>query len=230
MSTQQPPNSSQPCVLFDLDGTLVDSAPDLHRAAARMNQKLGLATRSIDEVRAWIGDGMKMLVERVLAGSASPEIEAACSAQGLVLFQEAYAEAPCCESQLYPGVRQTLDDLVRMGTTLGVVTNKAHAFAVPILRQLEIEEHFSVVVGGDTLPTRKPEAEPLLYAISQLNTCGRGVLVGDSEVDIRAAHAAKIPVVAVSYGYNRGRDLSKLRPYRIIDSMNQLPEVLATLT
>ena len=229
MATTECSSSLPSCVLFDLDGTLVDSAPDLHLAAAKMNDQLGIAKRSIEEVRAWIGDGMKVLVERVLSGSQNPQSNPDLAAQGLEIFRGAYAQAPCLESRLYPGVRQTLDVLREWGLPLGVVTNKAHSFALPILRQLKIEAYFSVVVGGDTLPTCKPDAAPVLYAMSELNTSGRGVLVGDSEVDIRAAQAAKVPVVAVSYGYNRGREVQMMGADLVIDSMDELPEALTSL-
>lgn len=214
-------------VLFDLDGTLVDSVPDLARAVDQMLAALGREPAGVAGVREWVGNGVEMLVRRALAGclevdAAAPQ-DAALLPVALELFKAAYAQANGRSSQVYPGVRELLEHY-RAGTVpMAVVTNKPTAFTQPLLERMALASYFSVVVCGDTLARKKPDPDPLLHACERIGVSPRhSLMVGDSRVDVDAARAAGCSVVGVSYGYNQGEPIASAGADRVVASLAEL--------
>lgn len=213
--------------LFDLDGTLVDSAPDLAAAVDAMLEQLGRRKAGTDRVRQWVGNGAPTLVRRALAGKtdwepAIPRDETLFN-DALSLFFYAYEKANGQHASLYEGVEPCLQRLAEYGCRLGVVTNKPERFVRPLLEQMDIDHYFSLRIGGDSLPLKKPDPAPLIHAMETLGgTRGTTVMVGDSTADIDASRAAGIPCVAVSYGYNFGAPAESLQADATVDSLTQL--------
>ncbi|HEY8552994.1 MAG TPA: phosphoglycolate phosphatase [Burkholderiales bacterium] len=214
-------------VLFDLDGTLVHSAPDLAYAANLMLADLGRPPLPPERIAAWVGNGMARLVKRVLTGELDGEPEPALYERGLERFRAHYAANLTRETRPYPGAVEALEALAARGFALGCATNKPEAFTRPLLAALGLARFMSVVVGGDTVAARKPEPLPLLYACERANVVpARTVLVGDSASDVLGARAAGLRSVAVTYGYNQGRDVRALGPDIVVDSLVELPQYL----
>lgn len=196
-------------IAFDLDGTLVDSVPDIAAAVLAMCAELGYPAPSEDQVRAWVGNGAARLVERALTGHFDGRLEPALTARALVSFKDAYRRCLVRDSRVYPGVRETLVALQAAGIPLTLVTNKPAEFAAGLLAGLELDSFFVALVGGDSLAERKPHALPLQHVAGQLGVdVADGLMVGDSVTDIGAARAVGIPVVCVDYGYHQGADLA----------------------
>ncbi len=193
---------STTALIFDLDGTLVDSIADLAGALNLSLRALGLRDLEAQEVRRMVGDGAAVLVSRALAatgGSPSQQEEA------LDRFMRAYVAAPAERTTVYPGVHETLALLSARGHPMGVCTNKPALPAADLLDQLGLAPFFRSLVGGDTLPERKPHAAPARRSLADLGAGAESaVFIGDSQVDVDAARAAGIRVIAVSYGYARG--------------------------
>lgn len=209
-------------ILLDLDGTLVDSVPDLHHA---MQQALALQQRpavTLDQIRHWVGRGAADLCRSVLL-SQDKAVDTAQHQQLLQDFLSRYQQQVCVASQLYPHAAECLAQLRQQGKHLACVTNKPYAPAQALLEQLGIAHYFAVVVGGDSLPQRKPAPEPLWHAIHQLRADPQQtVMIGDSAHDVSAARAAGIACIAVSYGYNHGEPIADSQPDVIIDDLAQL--------
>ncbi|SDT87508.1 phosphoglycolate phosphatase [Halopseudomonas salegens] len=217
------PDKSPQLVMFDLDGTLIDSVPDLAAAVDRMLQQRGRARAGVDKVRLWVGNGARVLVRRALAGSIEhamvDEVEADAA---LADFLQAYA-ADHSRSQLYPGVREYLDYLQQQGTPLALITNKPSSFLPDLLAAHGLQQHFTWVLGGDSLPVQKPDPAALHQVLAEAQVSARQALfVGDSRSDILAARAAGVPVAAVTYGYNHGRPISEENPDLLVDSLAAL--------
>ncbi len=212
-------------LLFDLDGTLVDSAPDL---ALALNRTLNcLNKEAFDErtIRHWVGTGAKVLIERALSASPSNSepLDKALVQDALALFIEHYQQCLCIESALYDDVKAGLLTLQKAGFRLAIITNKAEAFITPILMGLGIGGLFEILIGGDTLAEKKPHPAPLNYALQQLNVSAEQCLmIGDSKNDILAAKAANITSVGLTYGYNYGEDISDYQPDFCFDSFSEL--------
>lgn len=188
-------------VLFDLDGTLVDSLPDIALSANRMLAELGRSQRDIAEIRRFVGKGIPNLVTRCMTEGAQAdkaEIEAA-----IAVFRRHYAGINGQHAEVYPTVHDTLAQLRAMGLKLACVTNKAEAFTLPLLDKLDLARHFDAVVSGDTLPVKKPDPAVLNHACMLLGT-RRALMIGDSANDALAARAAGLPVLLVTYGYSEG--------------------------
>lgn len=218
-------------VLFDLDGTLVHSAPDLAVALNTMLRELGRPAYPEEQVTDWVGNGMAHLVKRGLTGHVDSEPEAELFERGLASFKRHYAANLAVRTRPYPGVVGVLDSLSRSGFVLGCVTNKIESFTRPLLDQLDLSRYLRVIVGGDTVAMRKPHPLPLAHACTQAGVAaGQAVMVGDSAADIEAARAAGMPVIAVTYGYNQGRNVRELGPDLAIDSFAQLPHYLRLST
>ncbi|WP_078864173.1 phosphoglycolate phosphatase [Streptomyces sp. AcH 505] len=187
-------------IIFDLDGTLVDSAEDLQAALNQLLSELRLCSIGAEEIKAMIGDGVPKLVERGLAAANGDPEKADV---WVPRFLEIYQQNPAALTRCYPDVRETLGMLHRRKFKLGVVTNKPARAARQILESLLLSQFFSVVVGGDTLQERKPHPAPLLEAARQLDLePGQILMVGDNMHDVKAARAAGMRCVAVSYGYH----------------------------
>lgn len=211
-------------VLIDVDGTLVDSVPDLAYCVDAMMQQLGLPTRGEAAVRQWVGNGVQRLVERALSNDLNGYPEPALFAQAMPLFMALYAENTSKRSRLYPGVLEGLDYLQSLpGLKLGCVTNKAAQFTLPLLTDLGIVGRFAIIVSGDTLPEKKPHPLPLLHAAEQLGVLPeQSLMIGDSKSDVQAARAAGFKIICMSYGYNHGEDIRHYQPDAVIDAMAEL--------
>jgi phosphoglycolate phosphatase len=218
-------------VLFDLDGTLVHSAPDLAAAVNRMLHDLGHAEQPLENVITWVGNGMTRLVKRALTGDMHAEPDAGLFARALTLFKTHYAAHLAVHTKPYAGTPAVLETLAGRGFSLGCVTNKPAMFTVPLLQQLGLDKYFRVVVSGDTTPVRKPDPAPLRHACEALGIdAARAMLVGDSANDVQAARNAGMPVICVSYGYNHGRDVRELNPDVVVDSLAEVPQYLQLQT
>jgi phosphoglycolate phosphatase len=214
-------------VLIDLDGTLVDSVPDLAWCVDAMMRELGLPERGEPAVRKWVGNGVERLVQRALINAVDGEADEAEFQRALPVFMRLYRENTSGRSLLYPGVREGLDYLKRSGVRMGCVTNKAEQFTMPLLRDMAILDYFELVVSGDTLPLKKPDPAPLLYAAEHLGvTPAESLMVGDSRSDVKAARAAGFAIVCVSYGYNHGEDIRNHGPDAVIDRLDQIQGLL----
>jgi len=214
-------------VLVDLDGTMVDSVPDLAWCADEMMRRIGQAPRGEAAVRDWVGNGVERLVRRTLIGQLEGEPDEAMFQQAYPIFLELYAEHACTRSQLYPGVLAGLQWLQQSGLALGCVTNKAEQFTLTILDALGIRNLFQLVISGDSLPKKKPDPMPLLHAAQHFGVApAQSLMLGDSVSDVKAARAAGFAVVCVSYGYNHGQDIRLAEPDAVIDSFEELPSLL----
>jgi len=214
-------------VMIDLDGTLIDSAPDLAASANRMLEALGMPTYEQAQVAQWIGNGVSRLVKRALTGEMNAEPDAGLYERGYAIFLEAYAELVSDQSRPYPGVVEGLEKLQAAGFQLACITNKAEAFTVPLLQDLDLHKYFKLIISGDTLAKKKPDPLPLLHACEHFGiTPDHGVLIGDSINDTQAARNAGMPVILVPYGYNRGQDVRELEPEAVIPSLEQATEYL----
>ena len=199
-------------VLFDLDGTLLDTIPDLHAAASAMLRDMGKPVPEVDAIRGYVGRGIPNLVKRSLADSLdAAEDDSPAPAEALASFRRHYARENGRRTQLFPGVIEGLQAIRGMGLQMAVITNKAEAFTRPLLEMTGLAEYFSVVVSGDNLPKHKPDPMALVWACGRLNVSPRDALfIGDSVNDFLAARAACCPVFLLPYGYNEGRDVQEL--------------------
>lgn len=214
-------------VLIDVDGTLVDSVPDLAFCVDEMMKRLGRPVHGEEKVRDWVGNGVERLVRRALTGQLDGEPDEASFRQAYPIFLELYADNTCKRTVLYPGVEEGLAYLQSQGYKLGCVTNKAEQFTLPILEQLGLRDAFGIVVSGDTLPVKKPDPRPLLHAAEKLDvTPESSLMLGDSQSDVKAARAAGFQIICMSYGYNHGEDIRQYKPDLVIDSMAELKGVL----
>jgi phosphoglycolate phosphatase len=216
-------------VLFDLDGTLLDTAADIALALNRAMIEHGCQALAEDEVRRMIGRGSPILIERALASQART-MDAAAQAALLERFFHHYGELEASNedrAQPYTGVVESLRTLHDSGVRTAVVTNKHHRFAASLLERLALAQWVDVVVGGDTCARCKPDPQPLLFACESLRMpASESLMVGDSINDVRGARAAGIPVVCVSYGYNEGRAPQTLDCDVLLDSLAELPALL----
>ena len=221
-------NKRPKMVLIDLDGTLVDSVPDLAYCVDEMMTVLGRSARGEARVRQWVGNGVERLVKRALLDQLDGEPDAADFQRALPIFMALYKDNVSKRSQLYPGVKEGLDFLRGAGYRLGCITNKAEAFTVPLLKDLGVYDYFQIVVSGDTLPVKKPDPAPLLHAAKFFNVAAdQSLMVGDSISDVQAARGAGFQIVCLSYGYNHGVDIREAKPDAVIDSLAELASLLA---
>ena len=221
-------NFTPKLVLIDLDGTLVDSVPDLAYAADAMMRDLGLPERGEDAVRNWVGNGVERLVKRTLTEELHAEPDQALFDKGYPIFYDYYLASNGKYSRLYPGVKEGLEFLKNNGYSIGCVTNKAESFTLPLLEAKGIRDYFGIVVSGDTLPQKKPDPAPLLHAAKHFNvTAEQSLMLGDSQHDVKAARNAGFEVIAVSYGYNHGEDIQTANPDAVIDSFVELEKLLS---
>jgi phosphoglycolate phosphatase len=206
-------------IIFDLDGTLVDSAEDLRAALNKLMGELRLRPIEASEIKGMIGDGVLKLVERALvAVNGDPEQRDFLLPRFLAIYQANAADLTRC----YPGVLETLDALRRKGFRMAVVTNKPVFATKKILEALSLAEFFPVVIGGDSVQTRKPDPGPLLEAARQLELdVSKLLMVGDNIHDVEAAHAAGMRCVAVSYGYHH-RPPAEFNADSLIDRFSDL--------
>ncbi|MBI5331748.1 MAG: phosphoglycolate phosphatase [Betaproteobacteria bacterium] len=207
-------------VVIDLDGTLLDTAPDLADAAMAMAADLGLPPIALDEVKTYIGNGVSRLVKRVLTRDLHADPAPELFAQALPIYEQHYAEGVSRKSRPFPGVVEGLQAFKAMGVHMACITNKAERFTHPLLKDTGLFDYFELILSGDTLPERKPSPLPLLHACV-LFDCEPAelLLIGDSLNDTQAARAAGCPVFCVPYGYNRGRPVSELDLDAVVPSL-----------
>jgi phosphoglycolate phosphatase len=211
-------------VVFDLDGTLVDSAPDIAYSVDAMLERLGMPSMGENRIRAWIGNGSVMLVKRALTGEVWPEGEPPRFAEAFSIFMDVYAANLCNRSRLYPGVAEGLAALRALGYRLACNTNKNSVLTLPLLEQLGISQYFGFVGCGDQFGKLKPDPEPLLKTAEHFGLePARCLMVGDSANDAEAARNAGFMLVCVPYGYHGGAGVEVLEPDAIVESFIELP-------
>lgn len=216
-------------ILFDLDGTLINSAPDLARAVNHMLKTLDRDTFSEDVIDGWVGNGAQTLVNRALSGQREVDtnLDVSFATEALDIFLTFYGQNLCVDTVTYPNVPSTLKALKAKGYRLSIVTNKPFAFVEPILEGLGLDGLFELILGGDSLPQKKPDPAPLLHVCETLNVgVEMCVMVGDSKNDILAANACAMQSIGVTYGYNYGEDISIYEPDVIVDDFAKLLESL----
>jgi phosphoglycolate phosphatase len=214
-------------MLIDVDGTLVDSVPDLAYCVDTMMTELGRPVHGEAAVRNWVGNGVERLVRRALVGALDGEPDEADFERAYPIFLDLYADNTSKRSCLYPGVREGIDLLQAAGYKLGCVTNKAAQFTEPLLRDLGVADAFSIIISGDTLPKKKPDPMPLLHAAEFFGVAPEAsLMIGDSVSDVKAARAAGFQIVCMSYGYNHGVDIRDAHPDAVIDSMVEIMPLL----
>lgn len=198
-------------IVIDLDGTLLDTAPDLADAAAAMLVELGQPPLPVDEIKTYIGNGVSRLVKRVLTRDMHAEPEPQHFERALAIFERHYGANVSRKSRPFPGVVEGLDAMRAAGFRLACITNKAARFTHPLLKDTGLFDYFELILSGDTLPEKKPSPLPLRHAC-QVFGCEPAalLLIGDSLNDAQAARAAGCPVFCVPYGYNRGRPVTEL--------------------
>lgn len=215
-------------VLFDMDGTLVDTAPEIAEAVNLMLRDLALPALDTAQVTRMIGRGAPVLVERVLEATGG-NTDHKTRMRALVSYEGHYERLLGTRTLLYPHVARTIDELRRMELKLGVVTNKSQRFATALLQRFGLSGAFDLVVGGDTLGARKPSPVPLQHACRALGVNpAQALYVGDSVNDVEAATAAGIRVVCVPYGYNEGKPVRELAATGFIDTLADLPLLITT--
>lgn len=198
-------------VIFDLDGTMVDSVPDLHLALNLMNADLSLPDISADTVRRLVGRGTEKLVRDVLSLSMDESNTAQMLPKALTRFYRYYRMTNGCEGTVYPGVEKGLSQMREKGLNLACVTNKPAVFTEPLLAKKSLYTFFDLIYSGDSFPLKKPHPLPMQMACAQFGIAPRQALViGDSINDGRAARAAGCSLFIVPYGYNHGRPVEEM--------------------
>ncbi|WP_376779850.1 phosphoglycolate phosphatase [Stutzerimonas kunmingensis] len=210
-------------VMFDLDGTLMDSVPDLAAAVDSMLGQLGRAPAGIERVRDWVGNGSRVLVRRALAGQLDHDgVSDELADEALALFMQAYAGGHELTA-VYPGVRECLDWLREREVKLAIITNKPAQFIEPLLEEKGLAGYFDWLVGGDTLPQQKPDPAALFWVMDKAGVApGESLFVGDSRNDVRAAKAATVRCAALTYGYNHGEPIADEHPALVLDDLREL--------
>ena len=215
-------------VLIDVDGTLVDSVPDLAWCVDAMMREMGLEERGEERVRHWVGNGVDRLVKRALINELNGEPDEALFAKALPIFQDLYADNTSKRSCLYDGVIEALDFLKSTGVRIGCVTNKASQFTLPILKDLGISDYFETVLCGDQVERKKPDPQPLIMSAEKLGVSPEvSLMLGDSMSDVKAARAAGFGIICMSYGYNHGEDIRDYNPDAVVDSMAEIKNIVA---
>ncbi len=220
MGAAETPRLAVKGVMIDLDGTLLDTVPDLAEAANAMLVELGRSPLPVEALKSYVGKGIQNLVWRCL--SQEGEATEAAVAQAMPLFRRHYFAVNGRRTTIFPGVVAGLDRMQAMGLSLACITNKAADFTEPLLERVGLRARFRMVVSGDTLPEKKPHPLPLLHVCRSLGIEPRHALViGDSANDVQAARAAGCPVFCVPYGYSEGRDVRDLGCDAIVSSLEE---------
>jgi len=216
-------------IIFDLDGTLINSAPDLALAVNHMLTSVHHANFDEATIDGWVGNGASILVQRALSGSRmiDENLDRDFVAKALDTFLKFYALNLCVRTRLYPNVHSTLQLLKSKGYRLAIVTNKPFAFVEPILKGLELIEFFEYFIGGDSLNEKKPSPLPLLHICEKFNvSVEECVMIGDSKNDILAGNACGMETIGVTYGYNYGENIEVHNPSFVFDDFGEIITVL----
>ncbi|MCE9686038.1 phosphoglycolate phosphatase [Shewanella sp. AS16] len=210
-------------IALDLDGTLVDSVPDLAAATRATLEELGLAPCSEADVRLWVGNGARTLMHRAMSRALGHTVSESSLDAAMPVFMRHYGLHLQRHSRLYDGVYDTLAQLSTAGYRLALVTNKPYEFAVALLRGFGLEGFFSLVFGGDSLERMKPDPLPLQHVLHEWRLeKSQLLMVGDSNNDIFAAKAAGIASIGLTYGYNYGEDIRLCGPDAVCDQFNDI--------
>ena len=209
-------------LLFDLDGTLVDSAPDIAAAVDATLTARNRPPAGVELVRSWIGNGSRTLIERAL-NFAFPQHDAAMREAVHSEFLLEYAKHNGPETRVFDGAREFLQHCKKIGKKMACVTNKPEHLEVQLVSHLDMNRFFEIVIGGDTFLQRKPDPAALLFCCEKLNvTACRTLMIGDSETDVQSARAANMKVLCVSYGYNHGGSVASTNPDWLVDDLRVL--------
>ena len=215
-------------VMIDLDGTLLDTIPDLAAAANGMLQALGRAPLPLATIRNFVGKGIANLIERTLTNSMDGKPDKESFDRAVPIYERCYHEANGKHTTIYPGVMEGLNALRERGFPLACVTNKSERFTLPLLDYMKMSHYFETVVAGDTLPQKKPDPAPLLHACKIMKVAPNEMLmIGDSLNDTQAARAAGCPVFCVGYGYNEGHDVRTLDVDAIVTNLVEANSLIA---
>ena len=222
-------------IMFDLDGTLIDSVPDIAVAVDNMLESIGRSRAGEDQVRNWVGNGSAALVARALMNQLIPSDQleqvlddlqtnqAELWEKAMTGFQHFYSNSCAEHTRIYPGVIELLDHLAARQVPMAILTNKPTLFTGPILEALKLDHYFAEVVCGDTCERKKPEPDQLHYLLDKFDTkADQAIMIGDSINDVLAARNAHVPVIAVSYGYNYDGPIADSNPDITVDSLAQL--------
>lgn len=216
-------------VLLDLDGTLLDTAPEIAASAADMLAELGLGPVPAGVVRTFIGKGIPNLVRQALEASLGGKVDERRLGSGIESFFFHYAKRNGHLATAYPGVREGLNKLQTSGFALACVTNKAAQFTMPLLEITGLEPFFSAVISGDTTTRKKPAPDPILAACARLGVApAEALMVGDSANDALAARAAGSPILLVPYGYSEGVDVHSIDCDGIVPSLLHVAGILSS--
>ena len=216
-------------IVFDLDGTLVDSVPDLANAVDLAMKDLGYPSVSVAQTATWIGNGADLLVARALSQSVTPNPDIAPELQNKArdLFNAHYGASDHSATTVYPEVIETLTKIKSLGVKIALLTNKPSQFVAAVLQEQGLDSFFCHIVGGDDFPEKKPSPMALNWLMSEFNfTPDQTVMVGDSKNDILAAQNAKCRSVGVTYGYNYGVPIAESEPTFVCQKFNQILDVL----
>ena len=207
-------------VVVDLDGTLLDTAPDLAEAANLMLAELHLPSIEEATLKTYIGNGVARLIKRVLTRDMDAEPDTGLFAKARPIYEKHYAAVVSLNSRPYPGVMDGLNTLKQAGYRLACITNKAEKFTIPLLKDTGLHDYFELILAGDTLPKKKPDPMPLVYACEKFGVApDEMLLIGDSLNDTQAARAVGCYVFCVPYGYNRGQDVNDLDLDAVVDTL-----------
>lgn len=215
-------------VLFDLDGTIIDSAPDVCASVNRVLDKMGRPPITVNDTKMLVGFGARTLVEKALrmTGDAGSEEDVDFLLNG---FLESYRQNPCKHSTLFPGAREALERLSRKGIKLGICTNKPEITCFPVLDAFDLKCFFPTVICGDTLEFRKPDPRHIYHTLDDMEvTNDSAAFIGDSEADIEAANNAGLPSILVTFGYCHV-PFENLKADALMDHFDELDDTLSTI-
>ena len=216
-------------LIFDLDGTLIDSSGDLALAVNHTLKTLNLPTYDINTIHHWVGNGAEILIKRALSGSKTIDttLEEKYWREALKIFLDFYSKNLTVATVTYPNVLTTLKTLKKRGYRLAIVTNKPYIFIEPILEKLGLSNFFELILGGDSLEKKKPDPMPLLYICQKLNISpNESVMIGDSKNDILASKSANMDSIGVTYGYNYGESIEYYKPTIVYNKFEDILESL----
>lgn len=208
--------------LFDLDGTLVETRQDIATGVNEMLAEAGLGPLSVDQVSRHVGRGSRILVSRCLQECGVPTPDPDQIDGGYSSFLRHYSDHLLDTTVPYPGIESMCERLERAGIEMAIVSNKPEDPSRRILEGIGLARYFSVILGGDSLPVRKPDPAPLLHALARMGNPEAAVMVGDSEIDIAAARAAGLPVAAVMWGFGSPEELEAAGPDRLVSDADEL--------
>lgn len=217
-------------IIFDLDGTLVDTLPDLAHCINLVMCELDLPEQEQQKVRKYIGNGIHRLMQDILSTELSVDPDEALVTRAFNSFIRHYQQHFTSESSLYPNAAVVLKRLKSNNIKLACITNKLEAFTLPLLKHFQIDNYFDLILSGDSLKKKKPDAFPLVFACTKLGVkVTDSVMVGDSENDMMAAKSAGMTSICVSYGYTNIGDIDKLSSDYVSDSFLQLLDFIVDL-